>query len=186
MTSQLWADWGALTRFIESGRIAFEREAALWGTLQLADRHGAKVESPAGQGRYSVALDDHIATVRDLTVFYASALIHSYALAESAACTHLAIDTRSAGGIENWGTTLLTNNGRKWGDVFGNRPGAVEVAVCRNAFAHGAHVIDANVAARLALAGSSQWSIGDTVLLSYEDLRLFRDRLRSLLRIGGL
>ncbi len=179
-------DWRELTRFTESGRLAFNREAALWSTLQLADKKAASLQSPAGAGRYSVALDDHISTLQDHTTFHAAVLIHSYALAEFSACVQLGIDSRSAGGVESWGAALLQSNGQNWGKVLDGEAGAVEVAVCRNVFAHGSREIDAQAASRLGAAGSSLWALGDQVGLNYDDLRLFRDRLRSLLRVGGL
>ncbi len=186
MTGQVWADWKALTRFAESGRIAFEREANLWGTLQLADRHEAKVTSSAGQGRYSISLDDHVSTMRDLSIFHASILIHTYTLAEFAACDRLAIDSRQAGGIEVWGTQLLTANSKSWQDVMDGLQGAVEVAVYRNAFAHGSRVVDAQAAKRLLAAGSTELGEGDSLKLDHDRLKLFRDRLRSLLRLGAI
>jgi hypothetical protein len=81
---------------------------------------------------------------------------------------------------------LLQAADRTWEDVAGGEAGAVEVAVVRNAFAHGSRVIDAPAEQRLRRAGATHRIAGDPVLLTYDDVRLFRERLRSLLNAGGL
>lgn len=184
--STVWDEWGALTRFLESARLAFARERNLWRSLELADRQAATITSPTrDQGRYEVSLSQHVAAVEDEVTLYASVLIHSYALVEATACDKLGIDSRSAGGIEGWGKQLLDANGRDWSDVHDGRAGAVEVAVVRNAFAHGTRSISTNDSQRLISASSPARQAGDPVSLSYEELSRFRARLRSLLRYGG-
>lgn len=113
-------------------------------------------------------------------------LIHSYALTEAAVCDRLGLDSRSAGGIEKWAAALLAANGRSWADVFDGEVGAVEVAVIRNAFAHGSRLVDSAGEARLRKVGSTLYSAGDRVVLSYDQLCKLRVRLRSVLRYGGI
>jgi hypothetical protein len=132
-----------------------------------------------------VKLQQHLDAVDDEVTLHASVLIHSYALAEATGCALLGIDSRNAGGIEKWGHQLLVANDRDWTDVVDGRPGAVEVAVVRNAFAHGGRTITINDSERLHRAGSPPRNPGDPVSLSYEELIRFRRRLRGIMRFGG-
>jgi hypothetical protein len=140
-------EWDRLTRFLESARFAFVRERAYWDGV--VDPAQVRVESTAHQASYRVSLAEHLAAVDDAEMLHASVLIHSYALAESAAAARLAADARTFAGIEDWGARLLEAAGRDWSDVKGGLAGAAEVAVVRNAFAHGARAIDAKAHARL-------------------------------------
>jgi len=183
----VWDEWGSLTRFLESARLAFARERRLWHSLELENRGSVFITAPSGDsGTYKVSLDQHVAAVDDEETLYASVLIHSYALAESVACDKLGLDSRASGGIEVWGSQLLSANGRGWVDVFEGQAGAVEVAVIRNAFAHGTRVVDASGEARLRTAGSLLYRSGERVTLTYEQLSKLRARLRSILRYGGV
>ena len=184
--STVWTEWGALTRFLESARVAFARERNLWHSLELADPEAVQITTTTGVRRYEVALSNHLAAVDDEVTLYASVLIHTFALAEAAATKKLGIDSRAAGGIESWGKRLLDSSNRDWAGVFEGEAGAVEVAVVRNAFAHGTRTIDSAAETRLATAGASPRAAGDAVNLTYEELRVYRDRLRSLLRTGGV
>jgi hypothetical protein len=131
-------EWGRLTRFLESARLAFARERDLWASLGV----GAQVRISAPDGHYNVAVHRHIDAVDDGETLHGSVLVHSYALAEPAAADRLAMDVRSLGGIEDWGARLLATNGRAWGEVTGALAGAVEVPMVRNAFAHGSRTMD--------------------------------------------
>ncbi|GCD88076.1 hypothetical protein [Nocardioides sp. LS1] len=181
----VWDEWGALTRFLESARIAFARERNLWHALELADREAVTINAPASEhGRYAVSLGQHIAAVDDEVTLHASVLIHSYALTESTICGLLGVSPRRTNGIEDWATRALEANGRSWDSVQAGLPGAVEVAVVRNAFAHGTRTVDAQGAKRLQAVGT-QVSAGQAVTLTYEELREYRIRLRGILRYGG-
>jgi hypothetical protein len=184
--STVWDEWRNLTRFLESARVAFARERSLWQSLELADPESVTISTTTGVRRFQVSLSDHLASVDDEVTLYAAVLIHTYALAEDAGCRALGVDSRSAGGIENWGKGLLAARGRDWSGVLDGEAGAVEVAVVRNAFTHGAREIDAGAVARLSACGAPLRSVGDRVGLQYEELRVYRDRLRSLLRVGGV
>jgi hypothetical protein len=96
------------------------------------------------------------------------------------------LDSRSLSGIEDWGGRLLRAAGNDWTDVKGGLAGAVEVAVVRNAFAHGSRVIDAAAAARLFAAGGKTRKPGSRVGLSYQQLRGYRNCLLALLEAGGI
>ena len=86
-------------------------------------------------------------------ILHASVLVHSYAVAEAAAGERLGVDPRALGPVEEWGTELLSRGGSGWDDVKDGRAGVVEVAVVRNAVAHGRHVVDERSAQRLVAAG---------------------------------
>lgn len=120
--------------------------------------------------------------VLDEEMLYASVLIHSYALSESAAIDALGL-VRAAGGIETWGAQLLQRAGTDWTIVRDGESGAVEVAVVRNAFAHGTRRIDAAAAKRLQDVGAPKRSAGTQVSLTYDELRTYRGRLVSLLNL---
>jgi len=180
----VWNEWKALTRFQASAQMAFAREKDLWTQLQLADPAGVKISTPARGGVYSVTLQEHVDAVSDEQTLFASVLIHSYALTESAACEQLNIPTREAGGIESWGARLLADSGQGWEKVHGGLAGAVEVAVVRNAFSHGGRIVDASASQRLVDAGGFDRFAGMPVRISEEELGQYRSTLRSIMRLG--
>ena len=182
--SNLWDTWAELTRFLESARLAFARERTLWQSLELANREEARLKVRVGKGWYRTRLDQHVQAVLNEEILYASVLIHSYDLAESAAMDALALN-RAPGGIE-WGRRLLTQGSADWASVKDGEAGAAEVAVVRNAFAHGTRRIDSAASKRLIEAGAPHRSAGTQVTLSYEELHTYRARLASLLNEGGL
>jgi hypothetical protein len=113
------------------------RESSLWTSLELRSADQVKLSAATPHGTYKVALQEHLEAVCDEEMLLASVLIHSYALAETAAAERLNGDARDFGGIEDWGTRLLATTGSTWGGVKQGVAGAVEVAVVRNAYAHG-------------------------------------------------
>ena len=180
----VWSEWGRLTRFLESARLAFARESNLWTTLELRSAEKVKLSAATAHGTYRVGLGQHLEAVRDEEVLFASVLIHSYALAEAAAAERLGCDARDFGGIENWGKRLLATTGATWESIKGGRAGAVEVAVVRNAYAHGGRRIDEHAAKRLEAVGMTSPTRGDLVALDYPTVRVFRGRLRALISLG--
>ena len=187
VSPQFWLEWSRVTRFMESSRIAFTREASLWNGLELKDGPSKmKLLVPTGKGKYSVTLEQHLETLADQTMLFAGVLMHSYARAESAAADKLGVDLRRLSGIEDWGSRLLEAASASWTDVPGDRAGAVEVAVVRAAFAHGTRRVDRSGARRLEQAGVHHRPEGSPVTLSYEDVRDFRECLRKLLNLGQI
>jgi hypothetical protein len=180
----LWSEWGRLTRFLESARIALARESRLWQTLELQNAADAKVRVDAAGAAYEVTLDQHRAALGDDWLLFAQVLIYSYALAESAAADKLGFPQVPDGGIEVWGRQLLTVAGNAWADVKDGQAGCVEVAVVRNIIAHGDQVYSPASINRLAAAGIAGKQPGYPVLLDYAILREYRARLKSLLRAG--
>ncbi len=182
----IWSEWGRLTRFLESARLAFARERNLWASLELRSAEDVRLSAATTHGIYKVALTQHLAAVRDEETLFASVLIHSYALAETAAAERLRGDARDFGGIEDWGTRLLATTSSTWDSLNEGVAGAVEVAVVRNAYAHGARRVDVLAANRLRAVGKTQPKAGDLVVLDYPTLKVFRGRLRSLMSHGGI
>jgi hypothetical protein len=178
-----WDEWDRLTRFLESARIAFARERDYWTSTRIEGAAHGRISAP--EGHYKVTPRRHIDAINDAETLHGFVLVHSYALAESAAAQKLE-DPRSFGGIEDWGARLLDANGRDWSDVKDGLAGAVEVAVSRNAFAHGSRTIDATARTRLLRAGAGTRPPGSRVTLTHAELWEFRERLKSLLNAGGI
>jgi hypothetical protein len=179
----VWAEWKRLTRFLHSAHLALQREAQLWSTLELASPEAVELLGGHGPSKYSVALADHVSAVQDDETLYTAVLFATYALVEATAADHLGIDSRDLGGIEDWGARFLGKVGKSWEDVLDGCAGSVEVAVVRNALAHGTRELDQGAANRLGQVGSA-WSLGPMPTLDYAGLQLYRSRLRSLLRQG--
>ena len=179
-----WEEWDRLTRFLESARIAFARERDYWAST--GTEGAAQGPIWAAEGHYKVTRRRHINAIDDGETLHGSVLVHSYALAESAAAVKLAMQPRSFGGIEDWGARLLDANGCDWSVVEGGLAGAVEVAITRNAFAHGSRTIDKRARLRLLDAGARPRPAGSRVTLTHGELREFRSRLKSLLNAGGI
>jgi hypothetical protein len=184
--SPVWSEWDRLTRFLESARLAFAREHNLWTSLELRSSEDVKLSAATAHGSYKVSLTKHLAAMRDQEILLASVLIHSYALAETAAVERLGGDARYFGGIEDWGRELLATTGSTWDSLSDGVAGVVEVAVVRNAYAHGGRRIDELAAKRLRAVGKTQPRADEVVVLDYPTLRVFRGRLRALMNQGGI
>ncbi len=182
----VWREWRRLTRFLESARLAFARESNLWTSLELRSADEVRLSAPTPRGTYEIGLQQHLDAVRDEEMLLASVLIHSYAVAEAAAAERFGGDARDFGGIEDWGTRLLATTGSTWGALSEGVAGAVEVAVVRNAYAHGSRRIDESAATRLRAVGMTSPARGDLVVLDYAKVKAFRGRLRTLMDRGGV
>ena len=163
----VWSEWDRLTRFLESARLAFAREHNLWTSLELRSSEDVKLSAATTHGSYKVSLTEHLAAVRNQEILLASVLIHSYALAETAAVERLGGDARDFGGIEEWGRELLATTGSTWDSLSEGVAGVVEVAVVRNAYAHGGRRIDELAAKRLRAVGKTQPRADEVVVLDY-------------------
>lgn len=95
----VWDQWGRITRFLESARLAFARERNLWTSLELEAVDDVKLSAPTGQGSYRVALAQHLRAVEDEDTLLGAVLIHSYAIAEAAASDRLSVPARDLGGM---------------------------------------------------------------------------------------
>ncbi len=183
----LWDEWERLTRFLESSRVVFAREQVLWKSLDLADFDGARIKTTRDQVTYDIDLDDHLAAVADEEILWGAILLHTFALTQAAVSNQLGPEVSMANGIEDWGEKFLDSNGKSWSDVKGGKGGAAEVAIVRNAVAHGTRKMTSNAAKRLRNAKASTTArAGSRVTLTYQHLRGYRFRLESLLKAGGL
>jgi hypothetical protein len=86
----------------------------------------------------------------------------------------------------DWGKRLLATTGSTWDELKEGVAGAVEVAVVRNAYAHGRRRIDETAANRLRAVGMTSPAQGELVVLDYATLKVFRGRLRTLMDRGGV
>lgn len=182
----IWDRWGALTRSMMSTRVAIARERAFWEQLDFTNKSTLKIKATVRETRYPIRLVDHVSALDDEGTLMAATLVLSYALAESAALERLDLESRSVAGVEDWGGRLLRASGRAWSDVVDGRAGVVEVGVVRNLVVHGQGVVDQKNFARLEMAGSPAFRLGETVELTYDRVVTYRARLRSLLTVGGL
>ena len=101
MTGSPYDEWGRLTRFLESARLAFARERESWASSGIEYPEQVRITAP--QGHDSVALHKHMDAVDDAETLDGSVLVHSYALAEAAAAERMQMNSRSLAGIEDWG-----------------------------------------------------------------------------------
>ena len=99
--SSPWDEWGRLTRFLGSAHLAFARERSMWASLGLDDPEQVRITAP--EGHCNVAVHQHIDALSDSEPLYATVLVHSYAVVESAAAARLATPQRSLGRIEDVG-----------------------------------------------------------------------------------
>jgi hypothetical protein len=178
----LFKEWKELTRALFSAIIAMDREAALWRTLNINSLDRTEMIVVRSQRKYKVKISEHLRAVADEHALCSMALNLSYSLAEAFARQKLHVD-QLAGGIEAWAEATLTSASRNWSSVWGGKQGLLEASVARNAIAHAA-VIDQAVLNRFSGAGCvCPWQLGDAIRLDFETTQIYRDRLRSLLRV---
>jgi hypothetical protein len=181
----VWDEWGRLTRFHESARLAFAREGRLWNELELANADSATVRIKNGDRTYQASVAQHRRAVADEQLLGASVLLYSYALAESAAEDLLGPGANVSSGIEKWGDALLKKAGNSWVNVEGGKAGVVETAIVRNAIAHGdTSYTESNVNRILQAGGAPTWKAMDPLRLDYDSILKYRKCLKSLLRCG--
>lgn len=184
----IWDEWKRITRFLESSRIAFDRENLLWASLEAKDKKGVSLVTKEGPSTYSVELNDHLKAIRTHDVLFSLVLGATYALAESYGRLKLGLsdDDDLSGGIEAWGKKLLAAAGHDWAKVLGGLAGMVEVSVVRNAYAHGIRTANQKMINRFTAHGlSCPWSPGDEISLTYDSVEQYRARIKSLLRLGS-
>jgi len=183
----IWDEWTSITRFLESSRFTLLLAANRWDDLNRLDPIDANLEFEAEGTLYRVTLDQHISALRTMRPLYSSALLHYFALAESAAAQSLGIeDVVGCNGIEDWAERLLLAAGKSWRSDD-ERVGLVEVGVVRNLIAHGERAYTKRAVAKLLSAGvATPPSVGDRVVMDYAALTRYRSRLKKLLNRGGL
>jgi len=89
-----------------------------------------------------------------------------------------------SGGIETWGTKILNDLSRTWGDVESGLVGIVETATVRNGIAHGESEVTKVMVNRVSAAGGTlPWGLGVQIRLDIALLKEYRHRLRSFSRV---
>lgn len=180
-----WSEWGRLTRFHESSRLALARERRLWVELELANADTAVIRVTSGERTFQASVAQHREAIADESLLNVSILVYSYALAEAA--VEDLLRSSAMAGIERWGDAVLTRAGGSWDQVEGGRSGASEVAVVRNLIAHGERTYTQLALDRVIAAGKAPtWRVGDPLRVGYEDVLSYRARLKSLLRKAKL
>jgi hypothetical protein len=186
--ADIWEEWKRLTRFLECSKIAFKRESDIWRSLQVPDFAGIRITTTNGDSSFSLTANDHLNTLQDEGLLYLIVLAYSYSLCECYARVKMGLGEgdRLSSGIETWGTDLLTHAGNKWDDVLDGRAGLIEVAVARNFIAHGSRLVGQSTLNRFNSAGEScPWVLGQSIVLDYEKVELYRSRLKSLMRLAN-
>lgn len=183
----IWDHWRATTRFLNSTRQAMLADAERWERLPVKPDAPLVVEYRDGERTYAIDAAEHVAVLRDPALLCGMTLLYSYALVEEYA-RDVRIEVGGAeelpGGIEAWGTELLTALGGGWDKVLDGKAGAVETAVVRNAFAHGERQYTEAMRRRYsqAVRAEAPWAAGSAIALDLDRLEVFRARLRSLCR----
>lgn len=203
----MWEEWRRLTRLQWSGSIAFDAEIDRARTLpgSAAER---QVERTEAGGTYRTSIENHLVTLSDRGLFHALLFLRSHALLEShAKLIRFMIDTgdwspisqlpseglldtieenRLIGGIAVWSNDLVERTGQSWDLVYGGASGLVEVALIRNAIAHGQRRCGPKLRKRFAEAAiACPFAEGDELNLSFERLHEYRGRIRSFCRVIG-
>lgn len=180
-SAHIFTEWKHLTRAFFSTKIALDREANFWKASQIRTPANTEIEVVRGLRKYRVAVAEHTTTLIDDHPLCAMALSLSYGLAESFARAILGLEELP--GIETWGNELLRRAQRDWGGVLGGKRGLIEVTIARHAIAHGL-AITSKMAKRFTDAGyECPWAVGSVVRLTFETTQIYRDRLRSLMRV---
>jgi hypothetical protein len=185
---EIWDEWKRLTRFLECSKIAFERELGIWSGLHVPDLNAIQIRTSNGDSLFRLTANEHMDTLRDEDLLFFIVLSYSYSLCECYARVKMGLgeSERLNGGIENWGTHLLAQAGNTWGDVLGGRAGLIEVAIARNFIAHGSRLVGQSALDRyISATESCPWALGESLVLDYVKVELYRSRLKSLMRLGG-
>ena len=184
--SQVWVRYGELTRFMESARIALDRERALWESTEFVSADTIRLKSPSISGNeYRVRIDQHVAAVSDAETLSGLVLLGSCAAAEELARIALGRSRLPQGGVEAWGAEALALQATTLSAVKGGSAAIVSAYVVRNAVAHGMPRWTPEMVARVSEAAGSPPEVGARVFVA-RDLEAYRTALRSFMRLTGL
>lgn len=203
----VWTKWKELTQFLALSDHVLLSQQEQWRALPLANKDDAKIIRQDGPYTFETDGKTYDAVLTDRHVLCSVVLLNSYALietiarqiydilvADTAVNTPLVVSFRAntdsihqvikTGGLEVWGTTLLQDLGRNWTPVETNQAGLVEVAVVRNAIAHGeTHVTNSMINRVKASNGTLPWPLGSEIRLDIPRIKEYRHRLRSFARV---
>lgn len=203
----VWTRWKELTQFLALSDHVLISQQEQWRALPIPDKQNIKILRQDGPYKFETDGATYEAILSDRHVLASVVLLNSYALVESAvrqvygilvadaaATTPLLTQIRANtisigdllknGGIETWGTQVLADLGRNWSYVETQKAGLVEVAIVRNAIAHGEADVTQSMINRAGASGASlPWLVGSPVRLDIALLKEYRHRLRSFARV---
>lgn len=185
--SDVWARYGELTRFLESARIAIERERSLWESADFVAAESIQIRSCSigGAGTYRVQIDQHLATLGDPETLSGLVLLGTCSAAEELARIALKTERLPTGGVEKWGPEALRPNGHDLNEVKGGKAQIVSVYQVRNAVVHGHRAWTEAMVSRVIAAGGSPPAVGSKVEVA-PVLATYRSCLRSFMQLTGL
>ena len=186
-TKVVWERYRDLTRFLHSSRIALNREAALWNTLQLSAPENVGITTPSlgGVGSYEVTVAEHVAALQDFETMSGLVLLGSCSLAEALTRLRLGVDKLDRSGIETWGNEALQRNNRSFADLGDNCGVLVEAYVARNIYAHGQSVWSQNDVNRVANSGGTPPPVGARLEVANR-LEAYRQAIKQYMRLTGM
>jgi hypothetical protein len=203
----VWIRWKELTQFLALSDHVLISQQEQWKALPIVDKDNAKILRKDGPYKFETDGRTYEAILKDRHVLSSVVLLNSYALVETlvrqvydllkpdtTVCSPLLTDIRAgttsistvlkSGGMEVWGTRLLTDLGRDWSYVETGLAGLIEVAIVRNGIAHGEATVTQTMANRAASNGTTlPWPIGAPSTLDIARLKEYRHRLRSFARV---
>ncbi len=205
---KIWDQWKAISRAFRCIAIAMSTESQ---TCKRRIRASETLSHQSGKSTFSVERAEYIETLNDSSTFCGMVLQATFGLIEEHARDILrelnainfdvssvssVLDSKQEpfdelveyfpppNGIEAWGAKLLRLLDRQWTDVTPQLSGVVEVAVVRTALAHGSPIVTERMANRMKnLNGQLPWKVGDSIVLDFERVTDYRDRLRSFARV---
>ncbi|MFQ2287400.1 hypothetical protein [Aeromonas dhakensis] len=203
----VWTSWKELTQFLALSDHVLISQHEQWRQLPIPNKPTIKILRQDGPYKFETDGETYEKILADRHVLASVVLLNSYALVESAvrqiyellisdlsvntplltqirAAQTSITDTVKNGGIEAWGTRILTDLGRDWSYVETGKTGLVEVAIVRNAIAHGEANVNQSMVNRVnAVGGNLPWNIGSPIRLDIARVKEYRHRLRSFARV---
>lgn len=203
----VWTHWKELTQFLALSDHVLISQQEQWRALPIPDKHAVKIVRQDGPYKFETDGATYEAILSDRHVLVSLVLLNSYALVESAvrqvygllepdmsvstpllrkirAHTTSIGDVMKNGGIESWGTQVLTDLGRNWSYVETQKAGLVEVAIARNAIAHGEADVTQSMVNRATGSGATlPWAAGTSIRIDIARVKEYRHRLRSFARV---
>ena len=143
MSDPIFEEWKRLTRWWNCMLTAAARERSYWIGAGIKEPKSTElILSHRSNSKFRISVDNYTAVLNDPSMTASLALLMSWGLLEQRGRRALRLnDSDQLPQIEDWGRRVLAGRDATWSQVFGGRKGLVEVAVIRNAVAHGNHRI---------------------------------------------
>jgi hypothetical protein len=203
----VWERWKELTQFLALSDHVLLSQAEQWRALPIANKDKVDIVREDGPYSFHTTGLTYEKILSDRHVLSSVVLLNSYALIEehvrklysalemnpnvnTSLVAQIRAGTNSvnallmSGGIETWGTKILNDLSRTWGDVESGLVGIVETATVRNGIAHGESEVTKVMVNRVSAAGGTlPWGLGVQIRLDIALLKEYRHRLRSFSRV---